>query len=97
MRSYMYSCKAFRWRSGLTTCFSPLRYESEIFPGNSREMWRNINQIIGKTSKTTNITSVKTNDIILTNKVDITETFNYFSNIEKELSSHIPHSNKGFE
>ena len=30
--------------------------------------------------------------------MDITETFNnYFSNIGKELSSKIPHSNKGFE
>ena len=61
-------------------------------------MWRNINQLIGKTSKTTKITSVKTNDVILTNKLDISETFNnYFSNIGKELSSQIPHSNKGFE
>ena len=47
-------------------------------------MWRNINQLMGKTSQTTKITSVKTNDVILTNKVDITETFNnYFSNIGK--------------
>ena len=30
--------------------------------------------------------------------MDITETFNnYFSNIGKELSSQIPHSNNGFE
>ena len=65
---------------------------------NPKEMWRNINQLIGKTSKTTKIISVKTNDVILTNKLDISETFNnYFSNIGKELSSQIPHSNKGFE
>ena len=65
---------------------------------NPKEIWRNINQLIGKTFKTTNITSDKTNDITLTNKVDIAETFNnYFSNIGKELSSQIPHSNKGFE
>ena len=34
---------------------------------NPKEMWRNINQLIGKTFKTTNITSVKTNYITLTN------------------------------
>ena len=68
---------------------------------NLKEMWRNINQfmqLIGKTSKTTKKTFVKTNDITLTNKVDITETFNhYFSNIGKEVSSQIPHNNEGFE
>jgi predicted Holliday junction resolvase-like endonuclease len=65
---------------------------------NSKEMWRNINQLIGKTSKTTNVTSVKSNDQILTNKDDIAETFNdYFSKIGTELSNRIPPSNKGFE
>jgi hypothetical protein len=65
---------------------------------NSKEMWRNINQLIGKTSKTTNVTSVKSNDQIFTNKDDIAETFNdYFSKIVTELSNRIPPSNKGFE
>ena len=65
---------------------------------NSKEMWININQLIGKTSKTTNVTSVKSNDQIFTNKDDITETFNdYFSKIGTELSNRIPASSKGFE
>ena len=29
---------------------------------NPKEMWRNINQIIGKSSKTTNVSSIKSND-----------------------------------
>jgi hypothetical protein len=65
---------------------------------NSKEMWRNINKLIGKTSKTTNVTSVKSNYQIFTNKDDIAETFNdYFSKIGTELSNRIPPSNKGFE
>ena len=61
-------------------------------------MWRNINQLIGKTSKTTNLTSVKSNYQIFTNKDDIAETFNdYFSKIGTELSNRIPPSSKGFE
>jgi ElaB/YqjD/DUF883 family membrane-anchored ribosome-binding protein len=65
---------------------------------NSKEMWRNINQLIGKTSKTTNVTSVKSNDQIFTNKDDIAETLNdYVSKIGTELSNRIPPSNKGFE
>ena len=65
---------------------------------NSKEMWRNINKLIGKTSRTTNVTSVKSNDQIFTNKDDIAETFNdYFSKIGTELSNRIPPSSKGFE
>jgi basic membrane lipoprotein Med (substrate-binding protein (PBP1-ABC) superfamily) len=65
---------------------------------NSKEKWRNINQLIGKSSITTNVTSVKSNDQMFTNKDDITETFNdYFSKIGTELSNRIPPSNKGFE
>ncbi|CAB3999762.1 Hypothetical predicted protein [Paramuricea clavata] len=61
-------------------------------------MWRNINQLIGKTSKTTNVTSVKSNDQIFTNNHHIAETFNdYFSKIGTEFSNRIPPSNKGFE
>ena len=45
-------------------------------------MWRNINQLIGKTAKTTIVTSIKSNDQIFTNKDNIAETFNdYFSKI----------------
>ncbi|CAB4016177.1 Hypothetical predicted protein [Paramuricea clavata] len=61
-------------------------------------MWRNINQLIGKTSKTTNVISVKSNDQIFTNKDDIAETFNdYFSESGTELSNRIPTGNEGFE
>ena len=54
-------------------------------------MWRNINQLIGKTSRTTNVASVKSNDQIFETFID------YFSKIGSELSSKIPPSNKGFE
>ncbi len=65
---------------------------------NSKEMWKNINQLIGKTSKTANVVAIKLNEQIFTNKDDITETFNdYFSKIGTDLSSRIPLSNKGFE
>ncbi|CAB4011643.1 Hypothetical predicted protein, partial [Paramuricea clavata] len=61
-------------------------------------MWRNINQLIGKTSKKTNVISVKSNDQIFTSKDDIAETFNdYFSKIGTELSNRIPPSKEGFE
>ena len=65
---------------------------------NSKEMWKNINQLIGKTSKTTNVAAIKVNEQIFMNKDDITETFNdYFSKIGTDLSSRIPPSNKRFE
>ncbi len=65
---------------------------------NSKEMWKNINQLIGKTSKTTNVAAIKLSEQIFTNKDDIAETFNdYFSKIGTDLSSRIPPSNKGFE
>ena len=61
-------------------------------------MLKNINQLIGKTSKTTNVAAIKLNEQIFTNKDDITETFNdYFPKIGTDLSSRIPPSNKGFE
>ena len=34
---------------------------------NSNEMWKNINQLIGKTSKTTNVAAIKLNEQIFTN------------------------------
>ena len=58
---------------------------------NPKEMWRNINQIIGKHSKTTNVTSIQVNDSIKTSNRDIAETFNnYFANVGNELSKQVP-------
>jgi hypothetical protein len=55
-------------------------------------MWRNINQLIGKTAKTTNVTSVKSNDQIFTNKDNIAETFNDY--VSKIVQNYPTTSNK---
>ena len=61
-------------------------------------MWRNINQIIGKHSKTTNVSSIQVNDSIKTSNRDIAETFNnYFANVGNKLSKQIPPTIKRFE
>ena len=64
---------------------------------NPKEIWRNINQIIGKHS-TTNVSSIQVNDSIKTSNRDIAETFNnYFANVGNELSKQIPPTIKRFE
>lgn len=54
-------------------------------------MWRHINQLIVKRSKTTDIPYIMENDKIFLNEKDMAEVFNnYFSNIGYNLSSRIP-------
>lgn len=61
---------------------------------NPKEMWRNINQVLGgkgRCSKTTNITKIKaSNGDILTDENEIADAFNkYFTEIGPELSSQL--------
>ena len=62
---------------------------------NTKQVWKSINQLIGKRSKTTHITVLKTdNDQIITDRTEIAETVNtYFTNIEPDLSSQVPTTN----
>ena len=56
------------------------------------QMRKNINQFVGRVSKTTYIPAVKKGDTMIENKNKIAETFNdYFSNAGSELSNQIPH------
>ena len=65
---------------------------------NSEELWRNINQMINKSSKTTNVTSVKFNENIATDSGDMAEIFNnYFTKVGIDLSKQIPKGSKRFE
>ena len=58
--------------------------------GNPREMWRYINQLTGKRSKTTNIPNIDYNGSSIENKEDIVNLFNkYFSEIGKTLPEKI--------
>ena len=63
-------------------------------PENAKELWRKVNQLIGKTSKTTCITSLKVNEnTTITGEANIANSLNdYFSNIGSDLSSQIPDS-----
>ncbi len=62
------------------------------------ELWRNINQMINKSSKTTNVTSVKFNENIATDSGDMAEIFNnYFTKVGIDLSKQIPKGSKRFE
>jgi hypothetical protein len=57
---------------------------------NPREMWRYINQLTGKISKTTNIPNIDYNGSSIENKEEIGNLFNkYFSEIGKTLSEKI--------
>ena len=59
---------------------------------NPMQMRKNINQFVGRVSKTTYIPAVKKGDTMIENKNKIAETFNdYFSNAGSELSNQIPH------
>ena len=61
-------------------------------------MWKHLNQLTGRCSKTTNIAAVKDGDETLYQDVKIAEAFdNYFINIGQNLSNNIPHTNQGFE
>ena len=65
---------------------------------NPKEMWKSINQLIGKSSKTTNIPCIKVNNNILSNNNDIADALNtYFTKIGPDLSSQIPQNSNNFE
>ena len=54
-------------------------------------MWKNINQLIGRVSKVTDITLIKEGGEVIEQKQEIVETLNqYFSNVGPNLSNQIP-------
>ena len=68
---------------------------------NPKEMWKNINLIIGRImgrcSKTTVIPSIKVTNNILTKEEDIAKPFNtYFTEVGENLAINLEESNKHF-
>ena len=62
-------------------------------------MWKSVNSIRGKakSSKTTNISSLKVGDEIVVGDKEISDTFNsYFVNVGPILSKDLPESKKSF-
>ena len=61
-------------------------------------IWKHLNQLTGRCSKTTNISAVKDGDETLYQDVKTAEAFNNnFINIGLNLSNYIPHTNQIFE
>ena len=59
--------------------------------GNIKETWATINKLINKRSKTTNITSLKVNDEMITKPDLIADSMNkYFCSVGEQLSKNIP-------
>ena len=57
-------------------------------------MWKHINQLTGKGSKTTDIQSIEVHNIIISNNEDIADVLNtYFTEIGPDLSYQIPQTN----
>ena len=71
-----------------------VKYYHEVInkdQSNSKAMWKHINQLVGKGSKTTQIQRIKVNDSVFTKNDDIANVFNtYFAEIGENLSSQIP-------
>ena len=65
---------------------------------NPKEMWKNINLIIGRKgrcSKTTVIPSIKVTNNILTSEENIAKSFNtYFTDVSENLAQNLEESNK---
>ena len=58
----------------------------ESCEGNIKETWKTVNQLINKRSKTTNILSIKEDEKVISNPLDIAETMNhFFYNIGKKI------------
>ena len=67
--------------------------------GNSREIWRTINQAMSCNTKTDNsITSIKTEERLISDTNEIAEVFNqHFTDIGPRLASKLDNSSKSFE
>ena len=60
---------------------------------NPAEMWRTINKLTNKKSKTTTVTEIKQNNEALTNKLQISKAFcKHFSEVGSKLANEIPES-----
>ena len=61
-------------------------------------MWKNINHLINKKSKSTNISSLQIDDQVVIESSSMSNLFNeYFTDIGPTLSSQIPETNVSFE
>ena len=59
--------------------------------GNPKKMWDGINQLLGKGSKTTHVTSLNVGTTNVTNKTNIAESMNeYFTSIGPNLATQVP-------
>ena len=74
-----------------------VKYYHEVInkdQSNPKAMWKHMNQLVGKGSKTTQIQRIKVNDSVFTKNDDIANVFNaYFAEIGENLSSQIPQTN----
>ena len=60
---------------------------------NPKQMWKHINQLVGRVSKTTHIPAINVGNKVIENEEGIAETLNeYFSNVGPELSNQIAKS-----
>ena len=65
---------------------------------NTKQMWKNINHLINKKSKSTNILSLQIDDQVVIESSSMSNLFNeYFTDIGPTLSSQIPETNVSFE
>lgn len=66
--------------------------------GKPKEMWKHINQLVGRGSKTTHIPSIKVGCETILDEKNIAETLNnYFVNVGPDLSSQIPQTDSNVE
>ena len=79
-------------QTGKTQYYNEVVYKNR---SNPKAMWKPINHLVGKGSKTTQIQHIKVNDVVeLSNNNDIADAFNaYFAEIGETLSSQIPQNN----
>ena len=65
---------------------------------NPKKMWKHINQLIGRGSKSTNIPYINFNGNSSSNSNDIADTFNtYFTEIGQDLADQIPQTNNSID
>ena len=61
-------------------------------------MWKNINHLINKKSKSTNISSLQVDDEVIVESSSMSNLFNeYFTNIKSTLLGHLLESSVNFE
>ena len=63
----------------------------ELNKGNIKETWRTINQLVNKRSKTTEISTIREGDRVISDPTEIADSMNqFFCSVGKDLSDKIP-------